>query len=86
MSDAESAQMSIANIQRSFAEVTNVIDEISILLAEQNSAATDLAQNTERIASMSEENTTAAHKLLDLANDLETKAKEVPQSVEVFTV
>lgn len=86
VSDAESAQMSIANIQRSFAEVTNVIDEISILLAEQNSAATDLAKNTERVASMSEENTNAAHKLLDLANDLETKAKEVRQSVEVFTV
>ena len=86
VSDAESAQTSISNIERGFNEVANVIDEISASLAEQNSAANDLANNTERVASMAEENTSAAQKLLDMANDLEAGAQEVRRSVEVFSV
>ncbi len=86
VADAESAQTSISNIQMSFSEVANVINEISVSLAEQNSAATNLASNTERVASMSGENALAAQKLLGLANDLETKAREVRQSVELFRV
>lgn len=86
VSDAESAQTSISNIQMSFTEVANVINEISVSLAEQNSAAGNLASNTERVSSMSEENAVAAQKLLGLANDLEAKAREVRQSVEVFRV
>ena len=86
VSDAESAQSSIATIQQSFSEVANVIDEISGSLAEQTAAANDLAQSTERVSSMSEENASAAQALLILANDLEGKAREVRQSVEVFKV
>ena len=86
VSDAESAQTSISTIQQGFADVANVINEISASLVEQSSAATSLAQNTERVASMSEENTNAAQQLLDLAKDLEAKAREVRQSVEVFSV
>lgn len=86
VSDAESAQTSIASIQKGFVEVANVIDQIAISLAEQNYAATNLAQNTARVASMSQENTNAAQKLLDLANELEAKAQEVRQSVEIFSV
>ncbi|KAF0204929.1 MAG: methyl-accepting chemotaxis sensory [Gallionellaceae bacterium] len=86
VSDAESAQTSISNIQLSFTEVASVINEISVSLAEQNSAATNLASNTERVSSMSEENAVAARKLLALANDLEAKAQEVRLSVEVFRI
>jgi len=86
VSDAESAQISISNIQQSFTEVANVINEISVSLAEQNSAATSLASNTERVASMSEENAVSAQELLSLASDLEAKAQEVRQLVEVFRV
>jgi methyl-accepting chemotaxis protein len=86
VTDAEFAQTSIANIQQSFTDVANVIHEISSSLSEQNTAATDLAHNTERVASMSEENAVAAQQLLGLANDLQTKAQEVRQSVEIFRV
>jgi methyl-accepting chemotaxis protein len=86
VTDAETAQNSIVMIQHSFAEVGGAIDEISSALAEQNTAATALAQNTERISSMSEENASAAHSLLGLANDLEGRAREVKQAVDVFRV
>jgi methyl-accepting chemotaxis protein len=86
VSDAESAQTSISNIQQSFTDVANVINEISSSLSEQSSAATSLASNTEQISSMSEENAVAAQQLLGLANDLEANAQAVRQSVEVFRV
>jgi len=86
VSDAETAQQSIVTIQHSFGEVANVIDDISGSLAEQTAAASDLAQSTERVSSMSEENASAAQGLLHLANDLESKAREVRQSVDVFKV
>ncbi len=86
VSDAESAQASISNIQLSFTEVANVINEISVSLGEQNLAAADLAHNTERVSSMSEANAVAAQKLFCLASELEAKAQEVRQSVEVFRV
>ena len=86
VSDAETAQQSIVTIQHSFGEVASVIDDISGSLAEQTAAANDLAQSTERVSSMSEENASAAQSLLHLANDLESKAREVRQSVDVFRV
>jgi methyl-accepting chemotaxis protein len=86
VSDAETAQSSIALIQKNFAEVSDVIDEISGSLTEQTAAATELAQNTERVSSMAEGNSGAAQGLLNLANELEGKAREVRQTVEVFKV
>jgi methyl-accepting chemotaxis protein len=84
--DAETAQTSIKHIQSSFGEVANVIDDIAMALQEQNSAAAELAKSTERVSQMSEENAGAAKGLLDLANSLEGKSREVRQSVEVFKV
>ncbi|MFH2140115.1 MAG: methyl-accepting chemotaxis protein [Pseudomonadota bacterium] len=84
--DAETAQTSIKHIQHSFGEVASVIDDIAVALEEQNSAASELAKSTERVSQMSEENAGAAKGLLDLANSLEGKSREVRQSVEVFKV
>jgi len=84
--DAETAQNSIASIQQSFGEVANVIEDISAALAEQNIASGDLAKNTERVAQMSEENSGAAKNLMNLAHDLEGKAAQVRDAVEVFKV
>ncbi|MBI5889495.1 MAG: methyl-accepting chemotaxis protein [Nitrosomonadales bacterium] len=84
--DAESAQASIKSIQSNFSEVVGVIDDIAAALVEQNAAATELAKSTERVSQMSEENSGAAQGLLALANDLEAKAREVRQAVEVFKV
>jgi methyl-accepting chemotaxis protein len=86
VAEAETAQTSIASIQHNFGEVSTVIDEISDSLAQQNSAANELAINTERIAQMSEENSTAADSLLRLAHELENKASEVRTTVDVFKV
>ena len=84
--DAETAQGSITAIQQSFGEVSGVIDDISGALAEQNAASTELAQNTERVAQMSEENAAAAQNLLQLANTLEGQANQVRVAVEAFRV
>ena len=86
VTDAETAQASIAGIQQSFSEVSGVIDEISAALAEQNVAANELAKNTERVAQMSAENSSAAQQLLQLANGLEARADQVRGAVEAFTV
>lgn len=86
VTDAESAQEANKLVQQSFVEVAGVIDEISNALAEQNMAAAELAQSTERIASMSEDNASAAQHLLTLATDLESRAREVRQAVEIFRV
>ncbi len=63
-----------------------MIDDISAALAEQNIASTDLAKSTEQVAQMSEENSSAAQSLLQLANALEEKAAQVRGAVEVFRV
>lgn len=84
--DAETAQVSIKNIQESFGEVSGVIDDIASALVEQTAAANELAKSTEKVSQMSEENSSAAQQLLDLANNLEAKAREVRNSVEVFKV
>jgi methyl-accepting chemotaxis protein len=86
VTDAETAQGSITLIQQSFSEVADVIDQISGSLVEQNLAASDLARSTERVATMSEENANAAQGLLKLATDLEERACEVRQAVNVFRV
>lgn len=86
VADAETAQSAITNIQQGFGGVVSMIDEISVSLTEQNVAATDLAKNTERVAQMSEENSSAAQGLLDLASQLELKAAEVTKTVGVFRV
>ena len=86
VADAETAQSSIAGIQKSFGEVAKMIGDISASLAEQNTAATGLANSTERVAAMSEENAGAAQSLLELANELEGKAAQVRGAVEVFKV
>lgn len=84
--DAEVAQSSISGIRQSFGEVAGAIDDISCALTEQNAAATDLAKRTEQVAQMSEENSSAARSLLDLATELEQKAALVRGAVEVFRV
>ena len=84
--DAETAQVSIKNIQSGFGEVGSVIDEIAPALAEQNAAATELAKNTERVSQMSEENAGAARNLQNFASELEGKASEMREAVGIFKV
>lgn len=84
--DAEVAQSSIGHIQRSFGEMASVIDDIAAALLEQNTAAAELAKNTERVSQMSEENASSASNLLALAKELEGRANEVRGAVEIFRI
>lgn len=86
VADAETAQSSISSIQQSFNSVATVIEDISAALSEQNVASNDLAKSTETVAQMAEENSGAAQSLMNLANDLETKAAEVRSAVGIFKV
>jgi methyl-accepting chemotaxis protein len=86
VSDAETAQASIATIQVNFANVAQVIDDISAALTEHTTAANELAKNTERVSQMSGENSSAAQGLLQLANDLEAKADQLRNGVDAFKV
>ena len=86
VSDAESAQASITNIQSGFGEVSGMIDDIAVALQEQNAAATELANSTERVSQMSEEGSGAAQSLLGLAKELEVKAGEMRQAAGVFKI
>ncbi|MEI7841781.1 MAG: methyl-accepting chemotaxis protein [Gallionellaceae bacterium] len=86
VADAELAQAAIASIKQGFGEVVHMIDEMSLSLSEQNVAATDLAKNTERVAQMSEGNSSAAHNLLELANQLEGQAAEMRAGTTAFKV
>ncbi len=86
VSDAETAQTSIASIQSNFAEVAHAIDDISAALAEHTASTTGLARNTERVAQMSGDNAVAAQSLLQLANDLEHKADQMLSGVDAFNV
>jgi methyl-accepting chemotaxis protein len=84
--DAETAQFSIANIQQNFTEVSKVICDISDSLAQQHSAASELASNTESIAHLSEENSNASRNLMQLAQNLKNKADELRGNVDIFKV
>jgi methyl-accepting chemotaxis protein len=84
--DAETAQASISTIQTNFSQVAQAIDDISSALAKHTASTTDLAQNTDRVARMSSDNSSAAQSLLQLANDLETKAGQMRNGVDTFKV
>ena len=84
--DAKKTQESIREIQDNFYQVAGLMNEIASALSQQNVAASDLARNTEKVSQMSEENSTAAQGLLQLANELEKKAAQVRGAVEVFRV
>jgi methyl-accepting chemotaxis protein len=86
VADAEEAQASIMAVQRGFGDVAITINDIAVSLNEQTMAANNLAHSNEKVSSMSEENASAAKSLLALAKDLEIKALEVRDSVEVFRI
>lgn len=75
---ANEAGTAVAAITDSALEVNRVVNEISSALQEQSAAATDIAQNVERIAQMAEQNAgavgetnVAAHELRAIAVDLD---------------
>lgn len=86
VNEAIAAQESMELIQKSFERVSGIIDDIGGSLSEQDSATKDLAQSTERISIMSEENALSAKGLVTLAESLEYRAEAVQKTVSVFKV
>ncbi len=86
VADAEEAQVSIMAVQQGFGDVASTINDIAMSLKEQTTTANDLAQSTEKVSAMSEENACAAKSLLSLAKNLEAKAHEVRVFVEMFRI
>lgn len=84
--DAGIAQNAISGIQQSFGEVSRMVDDISVSLVEQNGATSNLSKNTERVASMAEENSSSARCLLEMAASLSHNALMVKNAVGGFKV
>jgi methyl-accepting chemotaxis protein len=84
--DAEIAKVSIQKINSSFDDMVKAIDDIAVALKEQNAASTDLAQSTEQVSQMSEENATAANSLLALSRELEEQASNMDKAIGILKV
>lgn len=86
VTDANTAQESITSLRNSFTEVATVIDEISTALKAQNLASAELARNTDQVARMSGDNSSAAQGLLGMTRDLAGNAGEVRAAFGAFRV
>jgi len=62
------------------------VDEISHSIEEQKNASTEIAQNIERIARMTEENNVAVAETSNAANNLELLASKMQTLVSKFKV
>jgi aerotaxis receptor len=71
---ADEAGITVGNIQHSTRQVLSSVEGINLGLNEQSSAARDIAQRVERIASASEENAASAATLTRAADELSTLA------------
>ena len=83
---AHQAGDSITSIRASANQVARAVDDISIALREQGSAAQLIAANIERIAQMSEENSTAASSTAQSAKRLQDMATQLQSTVTQFKV
>ncbi|GIK26004.1 MAG: chemotaxis transducer [Betaproteobacteria bacterium] len=81
---SQEAGQSVTQIKEGAAHVVAVVNDISSALVEQSSAATDIAQRVERIAQMSEKNSTAATEAADEAHKVEDLAVGLRNSVSRF--
>ncbi|WP_234083216.1 methyl-accepting chemotaxis protein [Azonexus sp. R2A61] len=77
---------SMLGINERAQQVVAVVNEISEALREQGVASNDIAINVERIAQMSEENSSATRSVADTARQLETLAADTERSVAIFRI
>jgi methyl-accepting chemotaxis protein len=86
VSQARGAGECMTRIKGCAADVVATVNEISSALAEQSSASTQIAQNVERIAQMSEDNAGAVKSVAAAAKDLDGLARALAESVARFRV
>ncbi|MCX7176385.1 MAG: methyl-accepting chemotaxis protein [Proteobacteria bacterium] len=83
---ARHSGVAMANIETSTNKVKASVDEISLALREQSTAATQLAQDVEVIAQKAERNGALANESAQAANHLAELAVTLKQSVDRFVV
>jgi len=83
---AAQARDTMTRIEASTRQVQDVVKEISAALREQSSASTQLAQNVERVAQMTEENGASAKESAQSADHLEDLAMTLKTAVDRFKV
>ena len=82
----ENVAVGLGEANNSVSHANQSVDEISNSIEEQKAASTDIAQNIERIARMTEENNSAIAETSSAANDLEMLAAKMQSLVSRFKV
>ena len=82
----ESVAVALGEANSSVARANESVDEITHSIEEQRAASTDIAQNIERIARMTEENNGAVAETSSAANSLELLASKLQSLVSRFKV
>jgi methyl-accepting chemotaxis protein len=82
----ENVAVGLGEATRSVTHANQSVDEISRSIDEQKTASTDIAQNIERIARMTEENNGAVAETSSAANSLELLASKLQTLVSRFQV
>ena len=78
------ARENIGQINEASTAVVNAVAEISLALSEQSTASTEIAKNVERIANMSEDNTSAMREAVTATQSLSTQAEQLQAIVSQF--
>jgi methyl-accepting chemotaxis protein len=82
----ENVAVGLADATSSVKQANQSVDEISSSIEEQKSASTEIAQNIEKIARMSEENDISVTATSRAANDLESLAARMQSLISRFKV
>jgi methyl-accepting chemotaxis protein len=83
---AHQAGEAINNIKFSTGQVVERINQISVAIREQSKTCSEIAQNVERIAEMTGENSMAVDKTSDAAQQLEVIAASLERSIGYFRI
>ncbi len=83
---AAQAGSAIADIQQSFKQVLQVIEQISLSLNEQNAASQEVAGHIERIAGMSAQNHEATQHSSRVAHELKALSNGLTHAISRFTL
>jgi methyl-accepting chemotaxis protein len=83
---AQQAGGAITQIREGAEQVVRVVNDISAALVEQSSASNDIATHVEKVAQMSEENSTAANQSAQAAKHLEELADRMRTSMANFRI
>jgi methyl-accepting chemotaxis protein len=67
-------------------QTVQMVGDITLAMREQSSASTSIAQQVERIAQMTEENSAASQAAADTANQLDNLANSMQRIIAQFKI